>query len=152
MFRLRKSLEVFLVHPGGPFFRKKDLGSWTIPKGLPEEGEELEVSAIREFEEETGLKPGSNLRSLGKVKQAGGKIVHAWAVEGDLPKDYVLKSNHFKLEWPPGSGITQDFPEIDQALFFDFPTARQKINPAQIDFLDRLEKLIEKAGNDEKGF
>lgn len=153
MFRLKKNCpEVFLVHPGGPFFRNKDLGSWTIPKGLPEDDEELETSAIREFEEETGIKLNTELQALGEVKQAGGKIVHAWATQADLPEDYELKSNHFRLEWPPKSGKTQEFPEIDQAFFFDLDTARQKINPAQIAFLDRLEVLIEKAGNDEKEF
>lgn len=151
MYRLKKSFpEIFLVHPGGPFFKNKDLGSWTIPKGLPDEGEELIATAKREFEEETGISLNSKLKSLGEVKQAGGKIVYAWVTQGDIPKDYKLKSNNFKLEWPPRSGKIQKFPEIDQAIFFDLATARQKINPAQITFLDRLEEFIEKAGNNEK--
>jgi predicted NUDIX family NTP pyrophosphohydrolase len=147
MFRMNNEKpEVLLVHPGGPFFRKKDEGAWTIPKGEAAENEDLLTRAKTEFEEELGLSVGAaavasggeNWIELGEVKQKGGKRVHAWAFAGDLPLDFKLCSNTFEMEWPPRSGKTQPFPEIDQASFFSLELARAKINPAQAAFLDRL--------------
>jgi predicted NUDIX family NTP pyrophosphohydrolase len=140
MFRKKDAeLQVLLVHPGGPFFRNKDSGAWTIPKGEVMEDEDLLTRAHMEFAEEIGIDPAaSDLIELGTVKQKGGKIVHAWAFEGNLPADFVVASNTFAMEWPPRSGRTQEFPEIDRAEFFAIEEAKQKINQAQIDFLDRL--------------
>jgi predicted NUDIX family NTP pyrophosphohydrolase len=139
MFRKAKSgLEVLLVHPGGPFFRNKDDGAWTIPKGEVGEDEDLLVRARTEFEEELGFAPTGNWIELGSVKQKGGKTVHAWAFEGDLPDHFKLASNTFEMEWPPRSGRQQTFPEIDRAEFFSIVEAKQKINAAQIAFLERL--------------
>src|SRR2546423_1811190 len=112
------ALEVLLVHPGGPFFRNKDAGAWTIPKGEAAEGEDLLTRAQTEFEEELGVAPHGEWIDLGSVKQKGGKTVHAWAFEGDLPNDFVLKSNTFEVEWPPRSARMQTFPEVDRAEFF----------------------------------
>ncbi len=143
MYRFRSnSLEVLLAHPGGPFFQKRDAGVWTIPKGLPEEGEELQKAAVREFEEETGLQVNGQLIALGEVKQKGGKIVHCWAAEGDLPEGFVLKSNFFEMEWPPRSGKVMRFAEIDKAEFFSSHEAKRKMNPAQVVFIERLEDTI----------
>jgi predicted NUDIX family NTP pyrophosphohydrolase len=142
MFRRLASsgLEVYLAHPGGPFFKNKDEGAWTIPKGEIPEGEEPLACALREFEEETGLRldGSSKFHDLGSIRQKSGKTVYAWAVEGDCDAGHRLKSNTFKIEWPPRSGEFQDFPEIDRAEFFPVDLARQKINPAQIAFIDRL--------------
>ena len=137
-------LEVFLVHPGGPFFARKDEGSWTIPKGLTEENEDYLATALREFKEETGVEipPASELIPLGSIKQKGGKTVHAWAVESDLPEGYTCVSNTFRCEWPPKSGKFNSFPEIDKAQFFPLAEAKTKINPAQVAFLERLESLV----------
>jgi predicted NUDIX family NTP pyrophosphohydrolase len=149
MFRKTpEGLQVLLVHPGGPYFRNKDAGAWTIPKGEAAEGEELLSRARIEFEEELGIAPpaSANWMELGNVKQKGGKIVHAWAFEGDCPADFVAVSNTFELEWPPRSGRMQQFPEIDRAEFFSVETAKLKINAAQIVFLDRLVEEIEAAG------
>jgi predicted NUDIX family NTP pyrophosphohydrolase len=144
MFRMKEgSLEVLLVHPGGPFFRNKESGAWTIPKGEAAEGEELRDRARLEFGEELGIEPpASDWIEVGAVKQKGGKTVHAWALEGDLPEDFVLASNTFAMEWPPRSGRTQDFSEIDRAQFFPIELAKEKINAAQIEFLDRLVAAI----------
>jgi len=140
MYRRRHGvLEVFLAHPGGPFWASKDAGAWTIPKGEVEPGDELEATALREFEEETGIAPIGGRHALGSVVQKNGKTVHAWAFEGDL--DGPIESNTFRLEWPPRSGRYQDCPEIDRAEWFDLATARAKINPAQEAFLDRLGQL-----------
>lgn len=146
MFRRNKdALEVLLVHPGGPFFRNKDSGAWTIPKGEVAEGEELLARARLEFEEELGTEPtASEWIELGTVTQKGGKTVHAWAFAGDLPPDFVPASNTFTMEWPPRSGRTQEFPEIDRAEFFPVELAKEKINQAQVEFLDRLLKYLEK--------
>jgi predicted NUDIX family NTP pyrophosphohydrolase len=145
MFRRgERAVEVLLVHPGGPFFRNRDSGAWTIPKGEAAEGEDLLTRARVEFQEELGIEPAaSNLIELDTVKQKGGKTVHAWAVEGDLPPNFVLNSNSFEIEWPPRSGKTAAFPEIDRAEFFPIEIAREKINQAQIEFLDRLLAIIE---------
>ena len=135
-------LEVLLVHPGGPFFKNKDLGTWTVPKGEPAEGEELLATARREFREETGIDPGdATLIPLGEVKQKAGKAVHAWAFEGDCDPA-TLKCNTFKVQWPPKSGQWRSFPEVDQYTFLDLDAARQKINPAQAVFLDKLEATL----------
>ena len=137
------SLEVLLVHPGGPFNISKDEGAWSIPKGEFDVGEETLTTAIREFEEELGSKPpASEFIRLRPVTQKAGKVVHAYAVEGDLDTENI-KSNTFEMEWPTLSGKMQEFPEIDRAEWFDIPTARRKINPAQVAFLD---ELVEKAG------
>jgi predicted NUDIX family NTP pyrophosphohydrolase len=141
MFRRRNNeCEVLLVHPGGPFFARKDDGAWTIPKGEAAPGEDLLTRAKIEFEEELGFRP-ENFRGwieLGWIKQKGGKTVHAWAFEGDLPESFELKSNLFEMEWPPRSGKLKQFPEIDRAEFFSEQVARRKINPAQVLFFDRL--------------
>jgi predicted NUDIX family NTP pyrophosphohydrolase len=143
MFRIKDNkLDVLLVHPGGPFFARKDDGVWTIPKGEIAPGEDLLKRAQIEFEEELGIRPHGNWIDLGSIKQKGGKTVHAWAFEGDLPDSFKLKSNTFELEWPPRSGKLKQFPEIDRAEFFPEEIARQKINPAQIPFLDRLRAAL----------
>lgn len=133
--------EVFLVHPGGPFWAKKDLGAWSIPKGEAEPGEDLLARAQREFTEETGLTAVGAFRPLAPIRQSGGKIVHAWAVESDFDAATV-KSNTFDLEWPPRSGRIQAFPEIDRGGWFDLAVARAKINPAQRALLDEVERLL----------
>jgi predicted NUDIX family NTP pyrophosphohydrolase len=143
MFRRRSNeCEVLLVHPGGPFFARKDDGAWTIPKGEAAPGENLLTRAQIEFEEELGFQPRGEWIELGSIKQKGGKTVHAWAFEGDLPESIELKSNLFEMEWPPRSGKLKQFPEIDRAEFFSEQIARRKINPAQVLFLDRLRGVI----------
>lgn len=142
MYRRRSGhYEVFLVHPGGPYWRKKDAGAWSIPKGEVDPDEDFRTAALREFEEETGLTPPDKLVSLGSVTQKAGKVVHAFAGEGDADPE-AIESNTFSMEWPPRSGRTIDVPEIDRADWFDLDTARVKINPAQAAFLDALEKLV----------
>src|SRR2546430_296228 len=131
-------VEFLLVHPGGPFWKNTDEGAWSIPKGQAEPGEDLLTRAQIEFEEELGNKPLGDWITLGWIKQKGGKIVPAWAVERDLPKNFELKSNTFSIEFPPRSGKFKEFPEVDRAEFFPEETARLKINPGQIPFLDRL--------------
>ena len=133
-----EGLEVLLVHPGGPFWARKDLGAWSIPKGEHEEGEDAQACAIREFTEETGSAPmPGELDDLGSIKQKAGKVVQAWALEGDLDAAGV-RSNTFSMQWPPRSGRMQDFPEVDRAEWFSLEAARERINPAQAPFLDRL--------------
>jgi predicted NUDIX family NTP pyrophosphohydrolase len=142
--RSNDGLEVLLVHPGGPFFIRKDDGVWTIPKGEAAPGEDLLTRAQIEFEEEVGCCP-ENLQpwiKLGWIKQKGGKIVHAWAFEGDLPEAFECKSNMFELEWPPRSGKYEKFPEVDQACFFSEEEAARKLKPTQLPFLDRLRAAI----------
>jgi predicted NUDIX family NTP pyrophosphohydrolase len=145
MFRRRNNqLEVLLAHPGGPFFARKDEGAWTLPKGEAAPGEDLLTRAQIEFEEEVGIRP-ENVRDwvpLGSIRQKGGKIVHAWAFEGDLPDSFVCKSNLFEMEWPPHSGRRKKFPEVDQACFFSEEVARRKIKPTQVPLLDRLRAAI----------
>ena len=146
MFRRKDhQLEVLLAHPGGPFFIRKDDGVWTIPKGEATPGEDLLIRAQTEFEEEIGFCPeaGSEWIRLGWIRQKGGKIVHAWAFEGDLPESFELKSNSFELEWPPGSGNRRIFPEVDQARFFPETIARRKIKATQEPFLDRLQSALQ---------
>ncbi len=141
MYRGTKpSLEVLLVHAGGPFWRNKDDGAWSIPKGEIEAGESPGDAAQREFMEELGSAPSQPLRSLGEVRQRGGKRVHAFAVKGNLDVQTVA-SNTFEMEWPPKSGRLQTFPEIDRAEWFTLPVARAKILESQRPLLDRLEQL-----------
>lgn len=149
LFRRRDGrLEVLLAHPGGPIFAKRDEGYWTIPKGEPDEGEttaeELLRVARREFEEETGLPAGSDgadVIELGEIRQKGGKIVHGWAIEGDLDPS-AARSNHFTLEWPPRSGQFRRFPEIDRVEWFAPAEARRMLKDTQIPFVDRLEEAL----------
>ncbi|MCB9579607.1 MAG: NUDIX domain-containing protein [Polyangiaceae bacterium] len=135
------ALQVLLVHPGGPLWKNKDDGAWSIPKGLPEAGEELLAAAQREFREETGIAPDQPYLPLGKVTQKSGKVVHAWAFEGDCDPGGIT-SNTFEMEWPPRSGKSATFPEVDRADFFDVETARKKINAAQSRFLDELLRQV----------
>ena len=141
LFREREGrLEVLLGHPGGPFFAKKDDGSWTVLKGEADPGEELPAVARREFAEETGQQPPDGaMLELGEIRQKGGKTVVAWALAGDLDPT-MARSNTFEMEWPPRSGRVRAFPEIDRVGWFDLETARTKILPAQAPFLDRLEE------------
>jgi predicted NUDIX family NTP pyrophosphohydrolase len=142
--RKRNELEVLLAHPGGPFFIRKDDGAWTIPKGEAAPGEDLLTRAQIEFEEEVGLHPNNNDEwiELGWIQQKGGKIVHAWAFEGDLPEGFQCNSNLFELEWPPRSGKYKKFPEVDQACFFSDKVARRKLKATQVPFLDRLDAAL----------
>lgn len=135
------ALEVFLAHPGGPFWAKKDLGVWSIPKGEIDEGEEPLGAARREFEEETGFSPEGTFRELTPVRQRSGKIVHAWAVEGDCDPT-ALRSNTFTLEWPPRSGRMQEIPEVDRGGWFAVDLAKEKILEGQRGLLDELRRLI----------
>jgi predicted NUDIX family NTP pyrophosphohydrolase len=138
LFRRRAGqVEVLLVHPGGPFFAKKDLGAWSIPKGELAEGEEPLAGARREVAEETGLNPDGPFLSLGAVRQSAAKTVHAWAAEADCDPA-AIKANTFELEWPPRSGKRQHFPEIDRAGWFSLSAAREKMLAGQIPLLDRL--------------
>ena len=138
LFRRRgASLEVFLAHPGGPFWARRDAGAWTIPKGAVDEGEDLLDAARREFLEETGIQAVGPFIALGSIRQKAGKAVHAWAWEGDADPS-AITSNETRAEWPRGSGKWFTFPEVDRCDWFDLATARQKINPAQAELLDRL--------------
>jgi predicted NUDIX family NTP pyrophosphohydrolase len=128
---------VLLVHPGGPFWARRDAGAWSIPKGEYDDAEDPEACARREFLEELGVEPPSHLTDLGTVRQKNRKEVRAFYGEGDLNVDGIV-SNTFEMEWPPKSGRTQSFPEIDRAEWFDLTSAREKLNPAQAAFLDRL--------------
>ena len=142
MFRRRGALELFLVHPGGPFFRNKDEGTWSIPKGEVEPSEDPLATARREFSEETGITaPDDGYLALGDVLQKGGKRVTAWAFESDCDPA-AIESNTFEIEWPPRSGKTQSFPEVDRADFFSPDTARVKLNPAQAELITRLEDAL----------
>ncbi|WP_158996175.1 NUDIX domain-containing protein [Mucilaginibacter sp. L196] len=130
-------LEIFLVHPGGPFFKNKDEGSWSIPKGEFLDDEEALAAAKREFQEETGQAIDGNFISLGSIKQKNGKTVYAWAVEGDINNETIL-SNTCEVEWPPRSGKKITISEIDRAGWFEVDEAKGKINPAQAELIDRL--------------
>ncbi len=134
-------LEVFLAHPGGPFWQNRDAGAWTIPKGVAEEGEDTLAAACREFEEETGVLPIGPFLPLGSIRQKAGKLVHAWAWEGDADPDQIT-SNTMQAEWPRGSGRLLTFPEVDRCAWFDLAAAREKINPAQAELIDRLELAL----------
>jgi predicted NUDIX family NTP pyrophosphohydrolase len=142
MYRLRnEQLEVLLVHPGGPFWKNKDAGAWTIPKGELREGEEALAAAKREFAEELGIAPAGEFIELTAVKQRGGKVVQAWAFEGDC-EPAAAASNTFTIEWPPRSGRMATFPEIDRAEFFNLEQAKEKINAAQVSFLEEFREKV----------
>jgi predicted NUDIX family NTP pyrophosphohydrolase len=139
--RSRGDLEVFLAHPGGPFWEGRDLGAWTVPKGLVEVDEDSLAAAVREFEEETAIRPEGPFLPLGSVRQKAGKLVYAWAWEGEADPRLV-RSNVMRTEWPRGSGRWLTFPEVDRCEWFDARSAREKINPAQAELIDRLETAI----------
>ena len=142
MYRRRGgALEVLLVHPGGPFWAKKDQGAWSIPKGEYEPGEDPLVAARREFAEETGIVPQGEFVALAPLRQSGGKIVRAFAIEGDLDPEKI-RSNTFVMEWPPRSGRQQEFPEIDRAAWFTVEAARQKLLPAQVALVEELTRRL----------
>jgi predicted NUDIX family NTP pyrophosphohydrolase len=134
-------MEVLLVHPGGPFWRNKDAGAWTIPKGEVNPGEEPLATARREFQEETGVVPQGPFTPLGSIRQKGGKVVEAWAFQGDCDVAQI-QTNTFTIEWPPRSGKQQSFPEVDKAAFYGITEAKEKMNPAQVAFLDRLQETL----------
>ena len=135
------ALELFLAHPGGPFWAHRDDGAWTLPKGVVNAGEDLLAAARREFEEETGLRPSGPFLPLGSIRQKAGKTVHAWAWEGDADPARVT-SNSMRTEWPRGSGQWLTFPEVDRCAWFDPDVARVKLNPAQAEFVGRLEAAL----------
>lgn len=139
--RSPRGIEVFLAHPGGPFWTKRDGGAWSIPKGLVEEGEDLLDAAIREFGEETGIIPAGPFIPLGAVTQKAGRTVHAWAWQGDADA-LAITSNAVRTEWPRGSGKWLTFPEVDRCAWFDPATARVKLNSAQAELIDRLEQRL----------
>ncbi len=143
MYRKRTAgPEFLLVHPGGPFFKNKDMGVWSVPKGeADQEGELPLMTAIREFEEETGLRPDGGFIALTPVLQKGGKQVFCWAVEGDFNPE-TLKSNTFSMEWPPRSGRYMEIPEVDRAGWFSLEEARRKINERQVQLLEQLADLL----------
>ena len=134
-------LELFLVHPGGPFWARKDEGAWSIPKGEYSDDEDPLKAATREFEEETGFEAVGEMLELTAIKQQGGKIVRAWAVEGDCDAT-AIKSNTFSMEWPPRSGKSREFPEIDRAEWFDVKQAREKILKGQIGLIEELQVIL----------
>ncbi|MBR0844775.1 NUDIX domain-containing protein [Bradyrhizobium liaoningense] len=141
LYRMRPDIEVLLVHPGGPFWRNKDLGAWSIPKGEYSDGQDAEAAARREFAEELGVEVTGPLTALGDIKQRGGKTVTAFAIEFDIDTQSI-HSNTFELEWPPRSGKRQNFPEIDRAEFFALDEAARKINEGQRPLLERLARLV----------
>lgn len=141
LFRNTLEPEVFLVHPGGPFFTRKDLGVWSIPKGEFDHSEQAIDAAKREFEEETGQPVTGNFIQLKPITQKGGKVVHAWAVEGDIDADAIV-SNTFEMIWPPNSGQMKEFPENDKGSWFTIEEAKEKINVKQIKLLDELQRLL----------
>ena len=135
-----KSVEVFLVHPGGPFWIRKDDGAWSIPKGEFADGEDTLEAAKREFKEETGFDVEGEFEAMLPIKQSGGKLVYAWAVQGDMDAS-AIRSNSFSMEWPPGSGQIQDFPEVDRGSWFDLNSAKRKILKSQLELLEQLQAL-----------
>lgn len=141
LYRHSDMIEVFLVHPGGPFWAKKDAGAWSVPKGELHEGEDPLDAAKREFTEETGFPIDGTFNPLQPVRQAGGKVVHAWAIEGDCDAG-AIRSTNVAIEWPPRSGLTREYPEVDRAAWFPLDEARVRINAAQSSFLDQLETLV----------
>jgi len=142
MYRVRdEQLQVLLAHPGGPLFQTKDEGVWTIPKGEPKAGEDLLEAAKREFKEETGLTSFGPFIELTPIKQKGGKLVHAWAFEGDCDPETIV-SNNFTMEWPPRSGHHLEIPEIDRADFFNVTTAKNKLKPAQSALIEELHHIL----------
>lgn len=146
MYRTRnRQLEVLIVHPGGPYWAKKDAGSWFVPKGEIEPGEDQLAAARREFQEETAIVPTGPFVDLGEVKHKSGKQVRAWAFAGDCDPAAVV-SNTFSMEWPPRSGRMQTFPEIDRAEFVDAMAAREKLNAAEYAFFERLQEALKRTG------
>jgi predicted NUDIX family NTP pyrophosphohydrolase len=144
MYRLRNStLEVFLVHPGGPYWAKKDAGAWSIPKGEFSEKEDRFSAAKREFQEETGVVPAGNFVALTPIKQPGGKLVYAWAVKDDCDAKTIV-SNTFSMEWPPRSGKYQEFSEVDRAEWFKMDVAKEKILKGQVGLLEELSQIVER--------
>ena len=143
MYRKRGgTLQVLLVHPGGPFWAKKDLGSWSIPKGEFSQDEDALKAARREFEEETGFLPTGRFIRLDAIKQPSGKLIHAWAFEGDLDARKI-KSNTFSIEWPPNSGKQREFPEVDRAEWLAIETAKEKIIKGQVGFIEELQRVLD---------
>jgi len=144
MYRLRKGVvEVFLVHPGGPFWTRKDAGAWSIPKGIINADEEPLAAAMREFEEETGFRVSGNFTQLSSVRLKSGKVLLAWAVEGDCDPSKI-RSNTFLMEWPPHSGREQEFPEVDRAAWFGIGEAKKKINQGQVPLLEEFPRVMTK--------
>lgn len=141
LYRIKSSAEIFLVHPGGPFWKNKDEGSWTIPKGEIGESEDALDAASREFEEETGYRPSGDFQQLETIVQKAGKRVQAWAIAGDFDAA-TMRSNLVELEWPKGSGRKIKFPEVDRGQWFGLDAARKKINPAQVSFIDQFALLV----------
>lgn len=142
LYRIKdNNLELFLVHPGGPFWQKKDLGAWSIPKGEFSDNEDPFAAAKREFEEETGMALSGNFTELTPVKQKAGKLIYTWAMQGDIDPA-TISSNCFSMEWPPQSGKWKKFPEVDKAEWFEVDEAKQKINPAQATLIDELLNII----------
>jgi predicted NUDIX family NTP pyrophosphohydrolase len=149
MYRYQNGvLQVLIVHPGGPFWASKDLGAWSIPKGLIDPGEDPYETAQREFREETGCIVQNHFIPLSPVKMKSGKVVHAWAVEGNCDTS-AIKSNTFTMEWPPRSGRQQEFPEVDKAAWFGVEEAKQKINRGQVGLLDELQHFLSEKGVNE---
>jgi predicted NUDIX family NTP pyrophosphohydrolase len=142
-----QGLEVLLAHPGGPFWRDRDAGAWTIPKGIVDEGEDLLAAARREFQEETGIPPTGPFIPLGSIRQKAGKVVHAWAWEGDADASAIV-SNTARVEWPPGSGRWLTYPEVDRCAWCDPDSARRRINAAQAALIDRLEVTLRGGASD----
>lgn len=136
------TLQYFLVHPGGPYYARKDAGVWSIPKGIPEKGEDLMQAAQREFFEETGIKSSPPFHDIGTVRQKGGKVVQAWAFRGSWDPESGITCNTFTLEWPPRSGRMMEFPEVDRARWMAYDEAVSMINPAQVPFLDRAKRAM----------
>ncbi|MCJ7444975.1 MAG: NUDIX domain-containing protein [Methanotrichaceae archaeon] len=147
LFRFRNGeLQVMLVHPGGPFWEKKDEGAWSIPKGLIEEHEDSLDAARRELKEETGFEVSGKFIDLGKIKQPSKKIIHAWAFEKDLDETRIV-SNRFALEWPKNSGMIKEYPEVNKAGWFNIDNAKKKLHKGQVGFIDRLMENINYAPN-----
>lgn len=147
MYRISQDLmQYFLVHPGGPIYRNKNEGVWSIPKGLAEPGEDLLAAAQREFEEETGIEPHGAYTNLGTTKLKNGKIIHAWAFPGEWDQTNPIKSNTFQMEWPPRSSKFIDVPEADRADWFLYEAATRFIHAAQVVFIDRLREILSMPG------
>jgi predicted NUDIX family NTP pyrophosphohydrolase len=145
LYRVKeKQVDVFLVHPGGPFWAKKDAGAWSIPKGEFAEGEDPLAAAQRELFEETGFTVSGSFASLGTVRQAGGKVIHGFAIEAEVDPQQIV-SNSFKMEWPPRSGRWTEFPEVDRAAWFSLAEAKEKINRGQVELLDRFAAALKQA-------
>jgi predicted NUDIX family NTP pyrophosphohydrolase len=143
LFRVKnKELQIFLVHPGGPFWQKKDIGAWSIPKGEFSQDEDALTAAKREFDEETGSTISGDFIELTPVKQKAGKYIYAWAIKGDIDPA-TITCNSFSMEWPPKSGKRQQFPEVDKAGWFNVQVAKEKINPAQTLLIEELQNKVE---------